>query len=250
VNLIERSYSDLPIHKLITGVISRHSENKEDIRKVARRLVDWSSIRTMADLGCGYGWFEQDLNGPFGFVLGIDYLEENRDEFLKTVKKIARKSEFRAIRLPAPLDLPPDHFDLVVSAYSLYFFPGALGEIARVMSTDGTFLIITHSEAMLEEGERFFRFENLKKVIRSFSAENGEAILREHFSRITSIDFSNSLIFDRRDRDDLSLYIDFKGAFISKDVIPERAKETMLGALEREGRLRFNKNDRIFVVQK
>jgi SAM-dependent methyltransferase len=250
VSLITQSYSDLPVHKLIGRLIRRHSVNKEDVRDLAIRLVDWDGIHAILDLGSGYGWCEEGLKGSFDLVLGIDCLEENRDEFLKTAGAHAKKAVFRNILLPAPIETPADHFDLVTAAYSLYFFPETLGEIARVLRPGGTFLVITHSEAMLEEGERFFSFSNLKRVIRGFSAENGEAILRRHFTRITSVDYANSLVFDREDSRDLALYIEFKGAFIARDVAPEQVKDAMLKALETEGRLIFNKNDRIFVVQK
>ena len=180
----------------------------------------------------------------------MDCLEENRADFLAVAEKISKKAEFMKVSLPAPLDLPSEGFDLVVAAYSLYFFPGVISEAARVLRRGGMFLVITHSEAMLEEGERFFPFTNLKKVIRGFSAENGETQLKPYFRRISTVNYRNSLLFRKGEGEDLGLYIDFKGAFIAKDVEPVRAKEVMLEALNREGSLRFNKNDTIFVVGK
>jgi SAM-dependent methyltransferase len=220
VSAITQSYSDLPVHKLIGGLIRKHSINKDDVRNIAIGLLDMTMVRSILDLGSGYGWFEQALHGPFDLVMGIDCLDENREEFLKTAGKIARERVFQKAVLPAPVDAPADFFDLVIAAYSLYFFPGVLREVARVLRPEGVFLVITHSEAMLEEGEQFFSFSNLKQVIRGFSAENGEAILKGHFSRIDSVDYSNSLVFDREDKGDLAQYIEFKGPFISKDVTP------------------------------
>jgi SAM-dependent methyltransferase len=250
MNDVVRSYADLPVHKVIGELIQRHSENKRDIRQVAQSLVDWRGVHTILDCGCGYGWFEKSLEGPFDKMIGVDCLEENRAAFLAAAQRIATEAVFRNLLLPAPLDLPADQFDCVVSAYSLYFFPDMVGEIKRVLRPGGTFLIVTHSESMLEEGEHFFDFRNLKKIIRGFSSENGEDLLSRHFSRITMVDYSNALVFDRKSGEDLSLYIDFKKEFISKDVAPEIVKDTMLRELRRRGALRFNKNDRIFVVQK
>ena len=91
------------------------------------------------------------------------------------------------------------------------------------------------------------------QLVKSFtneSAESGEAILRKHFTRVTAIDYINSLVFDRDGIADLASYIDFKASFIAMDVVPEVAKAVMLEALRREGTLKFNKNDRIFVVRK
>lgn len=249
-SVITKSYSDLTVHKSITELIKRHSENKEDIRAIAHGLIDWERVKTMLDIGSGYGWFEENLAPTLDLLVGIDYLEENRESFLEGARRIAGKTEFMRLRLPASLDFPDGRFDLIVSCYSLYFFPGVLGEVARLLGRSGVFLVVTHSEHMLGEAERFFPFENLRKGLRHFSAESGEAILRQHFTRVTAIDYLNSLVFSRDDREDLAAYIDFKAAFIAMDVAPEVARAAMLQALEREGVLRFNKNDRIFVVQK
>ncbi len=250
VNDVVQSYADLPVHRVIGELIKRHSENKRDIRQTAQAFVDWSKVRTILDCGCGYGWFEKGLQGPFDEVVGIDCLEENRAAFLALAGSIAKNVAFKNLFLPASLDLPREKFDCIVSAYSLYFFPGMLGEIERLLRPEGTFLIVTHSESMLEEGEHFFDFKNLKKIIRGFSSESGEDLLKQHFTRVSYTDYSNALVFGRNDGDDLSLYIDFKKEFISKDVEPGIVKDTMLRELRRREGLRFNKNDRIFVAQK
>jgi hypothetical protein len=103
---------------------------------------------------------------------------------------------------------------------------------------------------MLTEGEKYFDFSGLRKVIRRFSAENGEALLKEHFAGTAFVDYPNTLVFGRSEGSDLSQYIDFKKEFISVDVNPELVKEKMLAELQRLGELRFNKNDRIFVAKK
>jgi len=146
--------------------------------------------------------------------------------------------------------MPDESFDLVVSAYSLYFFPEVIPEIKRVLKKGGFFLAITHSESMLQEGERFFDFTNLRKVIQGFSAENGREILRSHFVDIQHVDFKNAIVFSRYEKKDLADYINFKREFISKDVDPSRVMLTMLDELERKGSMRFNKDDRIFLAKK
>ncbi len=247
---IARSYSNLDLHRKIGDIIEARSSNKEEIRSVAAGLVDWQRIRTVLDLGCGYGWFEEVLGGRLDLVCGIDYLGENREEFLRTAERIAKKAVFLQAHLPAAIDMPPESFDLVVSAYSLYFFPEMIGEVKRLLKSEGQFLTITHSESMLTEGEKYFDFSGLRKVIQRFSAENGEAQLKEHFTVTAFVDYTNTLVFGRHDGGDLSQYIEFKKEFISVDVDPELVKEKMLAELQRLGELRFNKNDRIFVAKK
>ncbi len=249
VKAVIHSYADLPVHKIIGELIRKHSENSEDIRHVAQALVDWTRIRTVLDCGCGYGWFENALNGPFDQVVGVDCLDENREQFLAVARRIAGNTAFMNLLLPAPIRMPSRHFDCIVCAYSLYFFPEALPEIKRVLHPEGVFLVITHSESMLEEAERFFDFKNLKQVIRGFSSENGESILKRYFTRVACLDYQNTLVFEHEHGEDLSLYIDFKKEFIAKDVAPELVKKTMIGELDRHGSVRFNKNDRIFAAR-
>lgn len=247
---IVHSYSDLSFHKSIGEMIKRRSENKQDIRSLAISMVDWTNIKNILDLGCGYGWFEAGLKGMFERVTGIDCLPENEQAFLAAAGRITLNPRFEHRLLPCALEMPDESFDLVVSAYSLYFFPEVIPEIKRVLKKGGFFLAITHSESMLQEGERFFDFTNLRKVIQGFSAENGGEILRSHFVDIQHVDFKNAIVFSRYEKKDLADYINFKREFISKDVDPSRVMLTMLDELERKGSLRFNKDDRIFLAKK
>lgn len=249
-DLVIKSYGDLSFHRTIGDLIRTYSENREDIRDIAKGLIDWSEVRTMADLGCGYGWFEEALETGFDSILGVDWLEANEAGFLSVSQGLAKRARFLNLQLPSPIDVESDSFDLVVSAYSLYFFPGVIPEVRRILRPRGIFLIITHSTGMLEEGEEFFDFSNLRQVINSFSAENGEAILRRYFTDISAVDYRNSLVFNKENGADLAQYIDFKREFIIKDVSPVIVKAKILYELETRGIMRFNKNDRIFVVRK
>jgi len=247
---IIHSYSDLSFHMAIGDMIKKHSENKKDIRLLAISLIDWTDIKNILDLGCGYGWFEAGLSGRFEKVVGIDCLSENEHAFLEAAGRISDNPGFEHRILPCTLEMPDESFDLVVSAYSLYFFPEEVAEIKRVMKKQGVFLVITHSEAMLQEGERFFDFTNLRKVIQGFSAENGEKILKTYFEDVKYVDFKNAIVFSRYEKKDLAGYINFKREFISKDVDPSKVMLTMLDELERKGTMRFNKDDRIFLAKK
>lgn len=247
---IIKSYSNPDLHRKIGDIIEDRSSNKKEIRNMARGLINWQQVHAILDLGCGYGWFEEALEGGFEHICGVDYLSENQDGFLGTAKKIAKEAVFLQVRLPATIEIPSGRFDLVVAAYSLYFFPEMIGEVKRLLNNRGQFIVITHSESMLAEGEKYFDFSGLRKVIQGFSAENGEALLREHFSGVASVDYLNTLVFGRSDSNDLAQYIDFKREFISVDANPELVKEKMLAELQKLGELRFNKNDRMFIVMK
>lgn len=250
MEIVIRSYGNEDLHRRVGGVIRAHSSNREDIRAVVKSSLYWSTIRKILDLGCGYGWIESCLNGKFETIVGIDALEANAEPFLTAAKAKAQEVVFERITLPASLPFADESFDLIIAAYSLYFFPDMLPEVKRLLAPDGILLAVTHSEGMLEEGEEFFHFKNLRGLIECFSAENGEEKLKQHFRRVTFVDYINSLVFDREDGDDLALYIEFKAEFISKDVNPAEVTETLLRELDKRGRLSFNKNDRIFMAQK
>ncbi len=246
---IAKSYSDFEFHRRVGELIKKYSKNKIDIRDEVKKLVDFSHYHRLLDLGCGYGWFLEPLPAAFEIIVGIDCNDENESQFLNIARNKSKKTHFKKLFLPAHIDIPSGYFDIIASAYSLYFFPDALPEIKRLMDPQGVFIIITHSKSMLIEGEKFFNLDNLRKVIESFSAENGYDILKNYFNRIDYIDYPNELVFTDRDSYALSQYIDFKRAFIEKDVDPELVKEKMIKELKDKKVLRFNKNDRIFLAR-
>jgi len=247
---IVKSYSNIPLHAEIGNIIRKHSTNTRDIRSIANEMIQWKSVKRVIDLGCGYGWYEDSLEGGFSLVVGVDCLPENAPPFTSRAERIAEEVLFMMHKLPGTVDFREGYFDVVISAYSLYFFTDMLPEIRRILRNGGSFIAITHSETMLEEGKRFFDFKNLRTVIENFSAENGEALLKKHFRKITTAEYKNSLLFHKGDEKELSQYIDFKREFISEDADPGLVRETMLEELKRCGELRLNKNDKIFAATK
>jgi ubiquinone/menaquinone biosynthesis C-methylase UbiE len=183
-DLVIKSYGDLGFHKTIGELIKHHSDNKEDIREVAKKLIDLNKVHDILDLGCGFGWFEESFTNGFHSIVGVDCLEANEQGFLSVAKKVATKSNFMQVLLPAHINVDAESFDLVISAYSLYFFPEVMPEVRRILRPGGVFLVITHSASMLEEGEEFFDFSNLRQVINNFSAENGGMLLGQYFKHV------------------------------------------------------------------
>lgn len=246
---IIKSYSDHVFHKKIGILIKRCSKNKEDIRDEIKKIIDLNAYRRLLDLGCGYGWFLESVPDGFDLIVGIDCNDENEEEFINIAKKKAKQAIFKKLLLPSHIDMPSHYFDLITCAYSLYFFPEALSEIKRLLDYKGIFIAITHSKHMLEEGEKFFDFHNLRKLIESFCAENGYDILKHYFNHVEYYDYLNELIFKEDDCWALEQYIDFKRAFIEQDVEPDMVKEKMLNELKEKKTLTFNKNDRIFIAR-
>lgn len=250
IKSIPACYGNLVFHQKIGEIIKQHSENRHSIKEIVHKAIHFEKINNILDIGCGYGWFEEGLDVKLDLIVGIEYLEENRANFLSITEPISKNAVFLRMLLPCPIELPSDSSDLIVSAYSLYFFPEIIPEVKRILNPEGIFVIITHSELMLEEGERFFQFKNLRTLIKRFSSENGEDMLRKYFRHVEYIDYYNRLIFDREHASELEDYINFKKEFIAKDVFPEVVRDKLLHELQERGNLSFNKNDRIFFVRK
>ena len=117
-----KRYADVGLHRRMCEIIRRHSENRQDIREIASQLIEWQNVKRILDLGCGYGWFEEAIDGSFDLIMGIDPFEENRNEFLKVCSRISKEVCFKKAILPTPIDMPEGHSDLILSIYSLYFF--------------------------------------------------------------------------------------------------------------------------------
>jgi ubiquinone/menaquinone biosynthesis C-methylase UbiE len=99
------------------------------------------------DVGCGTGYFVRLLAqavGPEGLVVGVD---PSPDMIAYASRKAGRAStcQFR-VGTAESLDLPGDHFDVVVSSLVMHHLPEdlrmpALREMRRVLRPGGTLLV-------------------------------------------------------------------------------------------------------------
>ena|SRR2546425_4088139 len=94
---------------------------------------------TILDMGCGTGWFANEL-AQFGATTGIDL----SDEAIAQAKAKFPQLTFKAGNL-FEMDLPEQHFDVVVSQEVIAHVPdqsGYLDRAARVLKP-GAYLILT-----------------------------------------------------------------------------------------------------------
>jgi SAM-dependent methyltransferase len=245
-------------HVRVSEIIRNHSTNTADLREVALRGLDLSTASDILDLGCGFGLLTGPLAAraaPNACFIGVDAWESNKVPYLQTIIDAGRTGRFKCMKIGSRLPWPDASFDVVVSAYSLYFFVEALPEIARVLRPRGLFLTIAHSElhvtGQLPEAGFADGAERLLSLIRKFSAENGEAILSRWFGEVRRVDYLNSLRFDRDHEDELFAYLKFKMPFLVQgagpnDALPERLVRFVREALARQGEMMIGKDDAIF----
>jgi SAM-dependent methyltransferase len=251
-------FTDPETHSISKDIIFRHSSNKNDVRSVALEGIDFSKVKSILDLGCGFGFMAEKIiekTTPGTRVSGVDACEQNEKAFLSVFQKAGREAEFLFQEITTTLPFASENFDLAVSSYSLYFFPGIIPDVARMLKKEGTFIVITHSQtsfAGLYEAMGIKREDSeIPGLLRQFSSENGEEKLSACFGDIERIDFPNTLSFHEKHFNDLVIYAGFKLPLLLKEcdicsLLPDVYKRKLLYSLSDKKMIVINKNDAIF----
>lgn len=91
-------------------------------------------------------------------------------------------------------------FDCAVAAWMLYHVadvPRALSELARVLRAGGRLVAVTNGLDHLSELRELLGLP--PRAPTTFSRQNGERLLREHFAHVATIDAAGELVFPNRD---------------------------------------------------
>jgi ubiquinone/menaquinone biosynthesis C-methylase UbiE len=267
---ITRTYEQVHDLLLTRYIIKYYSDNKTDVRDVALEGLNLSKVRRVLELGCGYGFFIERLKGMLhdkAMIIGIDLVENNREPFLHSVASIQYKGEFITGTADIIKEMPPSMFDLVITSYSLYFFPHLIGDIARLLVPQGIFIVLTHSQNSLQEVIQYVvdcmgriginkRETVINKLFSAFSRENGDAELKKHFNLVEMVDFRNSIVFPYKNIDDCFFYINKKRNIMFKevmdkmpdklDIVQKCVEHHILEYAKINRILALNKNDAVF----
>jgi SAM-dependent methyltransferase len=163
-----------------------------DPREIAFEAVAERRPRRILDAGCGPGRlaerFQHELAAE---VIGLDQ-SERMVELTRTRGVDAVVGDVR--------DLPfgDGTFDCAVAAWMLYHVPDvrlAVSELARVLCPGGRLVAVTNGS---DHARELWHLLGLEREPSSFSAENGEALLRERFERIECRDASGWIEFPNR----------------------------------------------------
>src|SRR4030042_6467577 len=195
-------------------------------------------------------------------------VENNREPFLHSVASIQYKGEFITGSADCIKEMPNASFDMIITSYSLYFFPYLLPEISRILTPDGVFIAITHSKNTIREVIQFISScmkraginkqeeSIINKLFLAFSGEEGKIQLEKYFNRVEKLDFKNSMIFSPEHIDDLIFYIQKKRNLIFKEVLdlmPKKLNDVQLCVetsiieyAKKHGTMTLNKDDAVF----
>lgn len=251
------SYEHPAWHENASAIIRRHSTNQHDVRHEALAGLDLSEVRDVLELGCGFGFMAEEVArrvNADALVVGVDACTANEATFLARVAATGRRAAFVNAVIDSTLPFATESFDLVVASYSLYFFPGILGEVCRVMRDGALLLAVTHSENCCHDlmaAAGFGGDSPLLQLVRRFSAENGTDKLTPWFADVEVIQYPNSLLFQNGEVEDLLTYLRFKLPLAvcvadSGPELPAFVEPTLRAAMERQNVLIVHKDDAIF----
>lgn len=266
-NILSEVFRDTEGHYTSSEIIAAHSLNTEDIREFALRNIDLLHVRQVMDLGCGFGFFTQALKDKIStgsVITGIDCFEEYRRPFISQCKKLGFKGHFFSSGTEALSDIINGSFDLVLSSFSIYFFPELVEKVAAILKKSGTFIIICHYSSHLRELTDLMT-EILKskgypvscplphdKLIANFPAEEGRERLTGYFKKIEQRKYLNELIFNSQTTSQLVSYIMYKLLFFIPEELGDKAinlniETEIRKVLKDQKEFRITKNDGVFI---
>lgn len=265
---IEKVFRDVHEHQRVAQLIQRFSTNKDNVQQIALDGLELRGCRRILDLGCAFGSFTEKLRGrvaPGATAAGVDIIAAYEPLYLAACERALLRGRFHGTGSPVLKTLPSGSLDLVLCSYALYFFPEAIPEVARLLSPEGVFAVVTHfrrntgelidltKNALEAEGLIREARLPLEVITERFSSENGETLLKPWFGRVEVGDYHNALVFSRQDTEYLLEYFRFKSPFYLTDtgidheavlpVILERLRQ----ASDTGNGMNVSKDDRIFV---
>lgn len=268
---LAKVFRDAKKHREVAGIIRDHLQDTIDIRHQALDGLDLSGARKIIDLGCGFGFFTEALKDRVhkdAVITGIDRFPEYEWFYFQSSDRADLKADFRSTGINYIETLEDNSCDLILCSYAMYFFPGAIEHIARILKDDGYFIAITHVIPQMPEFSKYVR-GILKKeglivtidlpyetLISRFSDQNGPELLEPYFTEINTLKYKGRLKFMRNDHEALVSYFDFKHHFFIPEMIDpddelhrEVVKSIRHDLQANEG-MEFTKNDVIFICTK
>ena len=158
----------------------------------------------MLEAGCGAGWLWEQATAqvPAGVALTLTDLSIGMVD--QAVARVESTGRFQTVvGRPADLQSLPfadRSFDRVVANHMLYHLPDpsrGVGELARLVRTDGRVLVATNGRRHMRELSAIrgdvFDIERVDHTIEVFGTDVGFAILRDYFEDVRWFAFPDEL---------------------------------------------------------
>jgi ubiquinone/menaquinone biosynthesis C-methylase UbiE len=154
------------------------------------------------ELGCGAGslWTACSERIPEGWSLTLSDLSEGMlKSAWRNLVVIGRGIKFEQIDAQS-IPYPDETFDIVIANHMLYHVPNrpkAIGEIRRVLKTNGYLVATTNGEAHLGELGHWLRRVDPEygaaRPISTFNLENADSQLKPFFAQVSMRRYADSL---------------------------------------------------------
>jgi ubiquinone/menaquinone biosynthesis C-methylase UbiE len=251
-------------------IIRSYSTNTNDVRELALKGIDFTGKKRFVDLGCGFGFFTEALKNKIqtgSFISGIDCHEEYRKDYLEVCKNIGITGEFHNSGVQIISTFNPSETDIVLSSYSIYFFPEILPLVVNIVNEKGKVIIITHASTHLREltdtvlriiHDKGFKHVNLlphDRLINNFTAERGESILSGYFGKVEKREFKNELVFSETTVEEFLNYFSYKRSFFMPDGLSgdnklyHQIEKNLVERFCSKDGCRITKNDAVFICE-
>jgi len=160
-----------------------------DAREVLFEAIAEARPRRILEVGCGEG----DLAERLQLELVAEVIAV--DQSSRMVELTQSRGVDAQVGNVEQLEFDDESFDCVVAAWMLYHvrdLDRALAEVARVLAPTGRLVAVTNGRDHLKE---LYGLIGRRRMISSFPAEDAEAILRRHFSKVERRDAHGWLAF-------------------------------------------------------
>lgn len=171
-----------------------------DAREALFEAVAEVAPRRILEVGCGEGELAERL------ARELDAEVVAIDQSIRMVQLARERGVDARLGDAQALEFGGAAFDCVVAAWMLYHvhdLDRALAEIARVLAPDGRLVAVTNGCDHMQE---LYELVGCERLPSSFTAENGEEILRQHFGRVERRSALGWIVFP--DTDSAQAYID------------------------------------------
>ena len=191
----------------IRSNLHNYNINKIDWDKWCFAQMEFSDNARILEVGCGTGkfWYKNKDNIK-------ENLEITLSDFSKSMLKIAKDKlkdvdynfKYQEINVEE-IPYEDETFDVVIAEHMIYFAPDinkALAEIKRVLVKGGILYVTANSSGtMAELNELAERFDSSLGINNNgystrFELENGETILKKHFSKVDVEILEGKIIVD------------------------------------------------------
>lgn len=159
--------------------------------EVAARAILAEHPESVLEVGCGTGAFAERLTGelPRAAVIAVDQSQRFAD-LTAGRGVVARQADVQ--------DLPFEdgQFDVVAAMWMLYHVADldrGLAEVRRVIRPGGLLVAVTNGDEHLAD---LLVEAGGSRLVTQFSSENGEVVLRRHFSDVRAQHQATRAVFD------------------------------------------------------